>query len=173
MLTILTPIHITPNVRSYRTHSFKNILKYLSKITEVQIVWLVYKPEKINGEKYSDENNIVLDIHDYENATDVIKKIQPNIIWAAPTLNLPDFALSIAGKKLGIVNDGVLQIPDEEVENNEDGVMMIPPVTITTTTTNASILPRQSVRHRKTNKRSRLDNNPGHFSYASWPVHLQ
>ena len=102
MLTILTPIHITPNVRSYRTHSFKNILKYLSKITEVQIVWLVYKPEKINGEKYSDENNIVLDIHDYENATDVIKKIQPNIIWAAPTLNLPDFALSIAGKKLGI-----------------------------------------------------------------------
>ena len=102
MLTILTPIHITPDIRSYRTHSFKNILKYLSKITEVQIVWLVYKPEKINGKKYSDENNIVLDIHDFENAIDVIKKIKPNIIWAAPTLNLPDFALSIAGKKLGI-----------------------------------------------------------------------
>ena len=102
MLTILTPIHITPDIRSYRTHSFKNILKYLNKITEVQIVWLVYKPEKIDVKKYSDKNNIVLDIHDFENAVDVIKKIQPNIIWAAPTLNLPDFALSIAGKKLGI-----------------------------------------------------------------------
>lgn len=102
MLTILTPIHITPNIRSYRTNSFKNILKYLSKITEVQIVWLVYKPEKIDVKKYSDKNNIVLDIHDFESAIDVIKKIQPNIIWAAPTLNLPDFALSIAGKKLGI-----------------------------------------------------------------------
>jgi len=102
MLTILTPIHITPNIRSYRTHSFKNILKYLSKITEVQIVWLVYKPEKIDVKKYSDKNNIVLDIHDFESAIDVINKIQPNIIWAAPTLNLPDFALSIAGKKLGI-----------------------------------------------------------------------
>jgi len=102
VLTILTPIHITPNIRSYRTNSFKNILKYLSKITEVQIVWLVYKPEKIDVKKYSDKNNIVLDIHDFESAIDVIKKIQPNIIWAAPTLNLPDFALSIAGKKLGI-----------------------------------------------------------------------
>jgi hypothetical protein len=102
MIRILTTIHTTPNIRTYRTHSFENIFKSLSKNIEVQIIWLVYKPEKIDVKKYSDKNNIVLDIHDFKNAVDVIKKIQPNIIWAAPTLNLPDFALSIAGKKLGI-----------------------------------------------------------------------
>tara|TARA_B110000438_G_scaffold41134_1_gene41000 strand:- start:796 stop:2079 length:1284 start_codon:yes stop_codon:yes gene_type:complete len=102
MIRILTTIHTTPNIRTYRTHSFENIFKSLSKNIEVQIIWLVYKPEKIDVKKYSNKNNIVLDIHDFKNAVDVIKKIQPNIIWAAPTLNLPDFALSIAGKKLGI-----------------------------------------------------------------------
>eukprot|EP00943_MAST-04B_sp_MAST-4B-sp1_P003232 g3232.t1 len=64
-----------------------------------------------------------------------------------------------AEKKLGIVNDDVLQIPNEMAENNEHTVMMMPSVAITTSTktTDASLLPRQSVRHRKTNKRSRLD----------------
>ena len=77
MIRILTTIHTTPNIRTYRTHSFENIFKSLSKNIEVQIIWLVYKPEKIDVKKYSDKNNIVLDIHDFKNAVDVIKKIQP------------------------------------------------------------------------------------------------
>ena len=102
MIKILTTIHTTPDIRSYRTHSFENIFKSLSNYENVQIIWLVYKPEKIDVEKYNSKTNIVLDIHNYKNAIEVIKKIQPDIIWAAPTLNLPDFALSIAGKKLKI-----------------------------------------------------------------------
>lgn len=120
MIKILTTIHTTPDIRSYRTHSFENIFKFLSKTSEVQIIWLVYKPERIDVKKYTNKNNIVLDIHDFKNAVDVIKKSEPDIIWAAPTLNLPDFALSTAGKKLGIPVVGEivteLFIKDDKVE---------------------------------------------------------
>ena len=102
MIKIFTTIHTTPDVRSYRTHSFENIYEVLSKITDVQIIWLVYKPEKIDSKKYSNKNNIILDIHDFKNAVDAINSTKPDLIWAAPTLNLPDFAISLAGKKLGI-----------------------------------------------------------------------
>lgn len=102
MIKIFTTLHTTPDVRSYRTHSFENIYDSISKITDVQIIWLVYKSERIDKKKYSDKNNIILDIHDFDNAIDAINKIKPDLIWAAPTLNLPDFAISIAGKKLGI-----------------------------------------------------------------------
>jgi hypothetical protein len=102
MIRIFTTIHITPDVRSYRTHCFENIVTFLKKTCNVQIIWLVYKPENIDCKKKLDENNLVLDIHNYDNAIEVIKQFKPDIIWAAPTLNLPDFAISIAGKKLGI-----------------------------------------------------------------------
>ncbi|MCV0399639.1 MAG: CDP-glycerol glycerophosphotransferase family protein [Nitrosarchaeum sp.] len=87
---------------------------------ELQIIWLVYKPERIDTGKYTDKNNIVIDIHDFHNAVEAIKKYEPDIVWAAPTLNLPDFAISIAGKKLGIPVVGELVneifIKDNELE---------------------------------------------------------
>lgn len=99
MLKILTPLHTTPDVKSYRTLCFGNLLPVLKRKTDIHISWLVYKPERVNRlSQDADSENTILDIHDFRNALEVVQKVKPDIIWAAPTLNLPDYALSQAGK---------------------------------------------------------------------------
>lgn len=102
MLRILSVLHTMPNVKSYRTLCFENILAYLRTKTDVHMTWLVYMPDKLNLPIQNDSNVTILDIHNYKNAIEVIQKVKPDIIWVAPTLNLPDYALALAGKFLKI-----------------------------------------------------------------------
>jgi len=109
MIEILTILHTLPNVKSYRTLCFERILSKLRSKTDVHITWLVYQPERLNIESTIDEYSTILDIHDFKNALDVVKQVKPDIIWAAPLVNLPDYALSIAGKFMKIPVVGEVQ----------------------------------------------------------------
>ena len=102
MIKILTVIHTMPNVKSYRTLSFERILPYLRSKTDVHITWLVYQPERLKIEPQNNTQTSILDIHDFKNAHEVLQQVKPVIIWVAPTLNLPDYALSLAGKYMNI-----------------------------------------------------------------------
>ena len=102
MIEILTVLHTLPNVKSYRTLCFERILPYMRSKSDVHITWLVYQPERLNIEYTKNSDLTILDIHDFKNAIQVIEQVKPDIIWAAPTLNLPDYALSIAGRHMKI-----------------------------------------------------------------------
>ena len=114
MIKILTILHTLPNVKSYRTLCFERILPYLRSKTDVHITWLVYQPERLKIESKIDPHTSILDIHDFKNALEVVKYVKPDIIWTAPVVNLPDYALSIAGKYLNIpvVGDDALPYKD-------------------------------------------------------------
>ena len=91
-----------PSVKSYRTLCFERILPYLRSKTDVHITWLVYQPERLKIESQIDPHTSILDIHDFKNAVEVVQQVKPDIIWVAPTLNLPDYALSLAGKHMNV-----------------------------------------------------------------------
>jgi len=102
MLKILTVLHTLPSVKSYRTLCFDNILPYLRAKTDVHVTWLVYQPERLELPAQNNPQTSILDIHDFKNALDVVKHVTPDVIWVAPTLNLPDYVLALAGKYLKI-----------------------------------------------------------------------
>jgi len=102
MIKILTILHTLPSVKSYRTLCFERILPYLRSKTDVHITWLVYQPERLKIESQIDPHTSILDIHDFKNAVEVVQQVKPDIIWVAPTLNLPDYALSLAGKHMNV-----------------------------------------------------------------------
>lgn len=102
ILRILTLSHTMPDVKSYRTILFEDLLPILKTKTNVHITWLIYKPEKLNLPSQEDPDTTILDIHDYNNAVEVVQKVKPDIIYVLPGLNAPDYALSLAGKFLHI-----------------------------------------------------------------------
>ena len=97
MIKILTALHTLPEIKTYRTIFFEKIIPVLKEKFDVQVYWLVYTPEKLSN-SIKEKNDRILDIHDFQNAVEVIEKVKPDIIISAPTLNLPDFALTLAAK---------------------------------------------------------------------------
>ena len=73
-IRILIPLHTLPDVKSVTTIFFENLLSVLKTKVNVHIVWLVYTPERIDLTNLNYLNSTVLDIHDYQNAVDVVKK---------------------------------------------------------------------------------------------------
>ena len=101
-IKILASLHTMPNIKSINTLFFENLLPVLRKRMPVHMVWLVYQPERLNLSLQNDPNTTMLDIHDYENAVKVIQKENPDIIVADASSGLIDYAISTAGKSLGI-----------------------------------------------------------------------
>lgn len=100
-LRILIPLHTTPNNKSFLTIFFENLLPVLKKHADVDVTWLVYTPERLdNNQTFS--NDTILDIHDYENALEVVKKVCPDIIYSSETWNFIDYALSSVAKDMNI-----------------------------------------------------------------------
>lgn len=79
----------------------QNVLPVLKTKTDVHIIWLVYMPHKLNLTSNHSEYTIV-DIHDFKNAVDILKTVKPDIVYGSPTSNLPDIALTLAGRFLNI-----------------------------------------------------------------------
>ena len=101
-LRILVPIHTMPNIKSFITLFFENLLPVIKNKTKVQIIWLVYTPEKLNFIPQNNSENVILDIHNYKNALDVLQKEKPDIIYASETWQFIDYALSSAANFLHI-----------------------------------------------------------------------
>lgn len=116
MIKILISHHTTPDVKTLRTLIFDKVVPALQSKTDIDVSWLVYMPDKLRSTLIQESKTKVLDIHDFENAVDLIKKVNPDIIHAAAYPNLPDYALSIAGKylKIPVIADVVNQILMED-----------------------------------------------------------
>lgn len=120
-LKILVPIHTLPDVKSITTILFENLLSVLKTKVNVHILWLVYKPDKLILENQQYTDHTILDIHNYENAVDVIKKEKPDLIFAEGSWGLIDYALSSAAKFCNIPTFGVafsaIQLEKNLLEN--------------------------------------------------------
>ena len=118
MIKILTALHTLPEIKTYRTIFFEKIIPVLKEKFDVQVYWLVYTPEKLSN-SIKEKNDRILDIHDFQNAVEVIEKVKPDIIISAPTLNLPDFALTLAAKFYNIPTAGEVVTKLFVVENTK------------------------------------------------------
>ena len=118
MIKILTALHTLPEIKTYRTIFFEKIIPVLKEKFDVQVYWLVYTPEKLSN-SIKEKNDRILDIHDFQNAVGVIEKVKPDIIISAPTLNLPDFALTLAAKFYNIPTAGEVVTKLFVVENTK------------------------------------------------------
>jgi UDP-N-acetylglucosamine:LPS N-acetylglucosamine transferase len=121
MIKILVSLHTMPTIRSYKQIILNQIIPVLKKNTEVKIFWFIYMPEKNNQIKKNNIDEVILDIHDFKDAVDVIQKIKPDIIYSSPTNNLPDYALNLAAKYLKIptvgemMNDSIIDSEPKEL----------------------------------------------------------
>lgn len=97
-LKILVPLHTLPDVTSVTTIFFESLLSAFKTKVNVHIVWLVYTPEKLDSTNQNHLNYTILDIHDYQNAIDVIKKEKPDLIYANSSWSFIDNAFSSAAK---------------------------------------------------------------------------
>lgn len=101
-LRILTLHHDMPDVKSYTTILFERVLPILKSKKKVHITWLVHKNEKIEKKEKISNDITILDIHDFDNAVQVIQRVKPNLVYVMPGLNAPDYALVLAAKYFGI-----------------------------------------------------------------------
>ena len=72
-IKILIPIHTLPHIQSYTTILFENLLPVLRTKSKVQIVWLVYQADKIQSPVKNNVEETILDIHDYNNAVEILR----------------------------------------------------------------------------------------------------
>jgi len=79
----------------------ESIFESLKKQINVEIIWVTYMPNKLKT-TYSKSGMKIIDIHDYTNALEILKKEKPDVIFAWATHNFIDYAFSLAGKKMNI-----------------------------------------------------------------------
>lgn len=91
-----------PDIKTMRTLIFERVLPILRNKTSIDVNWLIYMPDRISSSSKKEVNETILDIHDFKNAVQIINKVKPNIIYASPYPNLPDYALALAGRHLKI-----------------------------------------------------------------------
>src|SRR5438445_9833262 len=98
-IRILAAIHTHPHVNLYLTQFVSGILPALKSKTGVNMIWLVYQPDKIDKPYENDDSNtLILDIHDYKNAIELVQKTKPDVIYADASYDLINYALSTAAK---------------------------------------------------------------------------
>lgn len=96
-------LHATqPDITSVTTLFFENLLPVLKKQFQVHMIWVIYRPEKIEIPIPKTPDTTILDMHDYDNAIDIIKKTKPDLIYAQASPNFVHYAFSIAGKFLNV-----------------------------------------------------------------------
>ncbi len=101
-IRILIPTHVTPDTKSVTTLFFENLLPIIKQHANVHLIWLVYKPDKIDKLKKISSDTTIIDIHDYDNAVELLQNQKPNIIFASATRSFIDYALSSAAKSIKI-----------------------------------------------------------------------
>jgi|APSaa5957512535_1039671.scaffolds.fasta_scaffold04101_3 hypothetical protein len=101
-IRILIPTHVSPDTKSVITLFFENLLPVMKQHVNVHLIWFVYKPEQIQKIKKIPNDVTITDIHDYDNAVELLKKEKPDIIFASATRSFIDYALSSAAKSMKI-----------------------------------------------------------------------
>jgi len=106
-IKILVIHYLFPHITSITTLFFKNLLPVLKTNVNVHMVWVVYTPEKLDLPEENDHTTTILDIHDYDNALEILQKIKPDIINADARPNFMTYAFSSAAKFLNIPIFGI------------------------------------------------------------------
>ena len=101
-IRILIPTHVTPETKSVTTLFFENLLPVLKLHVNIHMIWLVYQPDQIDQSQKISDNVTIADIHDYDNAVELLQKQKPDLIFASATRSFVDYALSTAAKSMGI-----------------------------------------------------------------------
>ncbi len=101
-IKILIPSHVTPDTKSVISLFFENVLPVLKQHVKVQLIWFVYQPDQINYLTKISDDFTILDIHDYDDAVELLQKQKPDIIFASATRSFIDYALSTAAKFMEI-----------------------------------------------------------------------
>ena len=99
-IKILSPNYNLPHIISSTTNTFENLLPSLRSKVDLEMIWIVSNDEKFNSYKSGDTK--ILDIHDFNNALEILIKIKPNVVFANANQSLIHYSLSLAAKSLGI-----------------------------------------------------------------------
>lgn len=76
-----------------------NLKDSLSKKTKIELVWMIYQPDRISDSKY--DNDTIFDIHDFNDAVEVLEKIKPDCILTNNNSREPiAFSFILASKYL-------------------------------------------------------------------------
>jgi len=101
-LRIFVIISHMPEEISVITLFLKNLTDYLKTKRKVKMVWLVSQPEKILHVSQEDSEDIILDIHDFDNAVDAMKQTKPHLVYCEEPYEFRHYASLIAAKFLKI-----------------------------------------------------------------------
>ena len=91
-----------PEIKSITTLFFENLLPILKQHANIHMIWLVYQPDRINPPQKISDNVTIEDIHDYDNAIELLQKQKPDLIFASATRSFVDYAISTAAKSMEI-----------------------------------------------------------------------
>ena len=97
-MRILVPTHVDPSKKNKLINYVESIIENLKKKTETELFWFVFQPDPFKA-----ENTDILDIHDFDNAVELLQKIKPDCVFANNNSREPiSYSLSIAAKYLNI-----------------------------------------------------------------------
>lgn len=91
-LTILIPKIKPPEEPDIITNQLKNIFSKLKENFELNLIWLIFQPSEFN--EYLFEDSIVIDYHKFHDASEIIKKIKPNLIISEVRLGISGIIFS-------------------------------------------------------------------------------
>ena len=100
IMKILVPTPVKPEKKSLRTVYVNNVIKFLREKNPTKIAWFVYQPDKVKTVDIPDME--VYDIHDFDNAIDLLKKIKPDCVMVNNTTEIIQYSLSLAANFLKI-----------------------------------------------------------------------
>jgi len=81
---------------------FHNLFPILKKKVTTKIVWVNYQPEKINMPSHDNPDVINLDLRNYNDALDILRKEKPDFVYVSPYESFVDIAFIYASRSLKI-----------------------------------------------------------------------
>ena len=122
-IKILIPYPTGHETVSIRTMLFNNMIPILKKTTNVKIQRIIYQPEKLDGKVFENSDVETLDLHNYENAFDVLQQEKPDLIYANPYPGFIDFAFAFSGKILNIPVFSILNYDSSQLNSFDSFIM--------------------------------------------------
>jgi hypothetical protein len=100
-LIMLVPRHYGFDTQHNTSIILDSVLPLLRQEFDVEIIWFVFMPERMKNKSNNSQFNFV-EIHDFQNAVDVLKKAKPDIVFDSEFPSLIDIAFDKAAKSLNI-----------------------------------------------------------------------
>ena len=90
---------IIPPKKSLRVNTFETLHRALKKRIPMELIWVVYQPTRF--EKIIMDDQTVYSIHEFSDAVDLLKKLNPDLVLVSNYKELVHYSASLAAKTLG------------------------------------------------------------------------